>query len=174
MAMDTVVEVDDPSERLRHLFELHHTRLYRFALRLTRRDDEAMDLVQDAFVRAARDASRIPSSDDAAMSWLVRVVVNLARDRHRRAMVRELFGQLHRAEPHDPTPALDAAQTVRAALMSLSPRQRAVVALHHLDGESVDGIASMLGLARVTVRWHLAAARQCLAQLLRVKGAGDE
>ena len=174
MTMDAVVAGVDPAERLQHLFELHHARLYRFALRLTRCDDEAMDLVQDAFVRAARDASRVPAGDDAAMSWLVRVVVNLARDRYRRAMVRELFGRLHRAEPHDPTPALDAAQIVRAALMNLPPRQRAIVALHHLDGEPVSVIASMLGLAQVTVRWHLAAARKRLAELLRVKGVTNE
>lgn len=174
MAMDAAVVEADPTERLQHLFELHHARLYRFALRLTRRDDEAMDLVQDAFVRAARDVSRIPAGDDAAMSWLVRVVVNLARDRYRRAMVRELFSRLHRSEPNDPTPALDAAQTVRAALMTLPPRQRAVVVLHHLDGESVAAIASTLGLAQVTVRWHLAAARKRLAELLRVKGVTNE
>jgi len=47
---------------------------------------------------------------------------------------------------------------------SLPPRQRAVVVLHHLDGESVASIAAMLRVAEVTVRWHLAAARKRLRE----------
>jgi RNA polymerase sigma-70 factor (ECF subfamily) len=152
----------DDGEWLARLFDRHQARLYRFALRLAGTDDEAKDLVQDAFVRAAH--GRVPARDDEAMSWLVRVVVNLSRDRWRRRRVREAF---HRAAPpawHDPTAALDAAATVRAALSSLPPRQRAIVVLHHLDGESVAAIAVMLRVAQVTVRWHLAAARKRLRE----------
>ncbi|HEY6139427.1 MAG TPA: sigma factor, partial [Thermoanaerobaculia bacterium] len=72
----------DGGERLAELFDRHQARLYRFALRLSGSDDEAKDLVQDAFVRAAR--ARVPEDDEAALRWLVRVVTNLARDRWRR------------------------------------------------------------------------------------------
>jgi tetratricopeptide (TPR) repeat protein len=50
----------DGGERLAELFDRHQARLYRFALRLSGSDDEAKDLVQDAFVRAAR--ARVPES----------------------------------------------------------------------------------------------------------------
>lgn len=152
----------DDGERLAQLFDRHQSRLYRFALRLSRNDEEAKDLVQDAFVRAAR--ARVPEDDEAALSWLVRVVVNLARDQWRRRVVREAFQRFARVVSHDPTPALDAAATVRAALASLPPRQRAIVALHHFDGETVEAIAATLGIAQVTVRWHLAAARKRLLE----------
>jgi RNA polymerase sigma-70 factor (ECF subfamily) len=142
------------------LFDRHQARLYRFALRLSGSDEEAEDLVQDAFVRAAR--ARVPEDDEAALRWLVRVVENLARDRWRRRVVRETFARVRRSETYDPRPALDAAATVRAALASLSPRQRAIVVRHHLDGEDAAAIAATLGIAPVTVRWHLAAARKRL------------
>jgi RNA polymerase sigma-70 factor, ECF subfamily len=158
-------QLDTRGDRLAALFERHQARLYRFALRLASDDEEAKDLVQDAFIRAA--SARIPDDDAAAGAWLVRVVVNLARDRWRRNRVRDLAKHALGRESHDPRPAMDAAVTVRTALASLPPRQRAVITLHYLDGESVASIAVTLRLARVTVRWHLAAARQRLAALLR-------
>ncbi|HEY6137535.1 MAG TPA: sigma-70 region 4 domain-containing protein, partial [Thermoanaerobaculia bacterium] len=81
--------------------------------------------------------------------------------------VRETFARVTRAETHDPRLSLDAAAAVRAALSSLPPRQRAVVVLHHFDGEDAAAIAATLGIAQVTVRWHLAAARKRLERILR-------
>lgn len=157
----------DDDQRLAQLYDRFSTRLFRFALRVSRDDGEARDFVHDAFVRAARDPRRVPAEDAEAVAWLLRVVVNLARDRYRQLRVREAFGRLFRHEVHDPAPALDAAATVRKALAALPPRQRAVIALHHLDGESVGEIAAALSLSQATVRWHLAAARKRLAVLLK-------
>jgi RNA polymerase sigma-70 factor (ECF subfamily) len=162
-----VASDDDPRERLERLFDRHHLRLYRFALRMTRGADEALDVVQEAFVRAARDASRLPADDDLAGAWLVRVVVNLLHDAYRREAVRRAF----RAAPpvqtqRDFAEAIVARDAVRFALRELPPRQRAVIVLHELEERSVAEIADELGVTRVTVRWHLAAARKRLASLL--------
>jgi len=167
MAMAGEIVVIDTEDRLARLYDRFSARLYRFALRMARDDGEAKDLVHDAYIRAARDLRRVPEIDYEAMAWLVRVVVNLARDRHRRRMVRETFALAFRQPSNDPRQALEAGQTVRNALSKLPPRQRAIVALHHLDGEPVAVIAAMLNLAPATVRWHLAAARKRLAVLLK-------
>jgi RNA polymerase sigma-70 factor (ECF subfamily) len=154
--------------RLEQLYDRFSARLFRFALRLSRDDAEARDYVHDAYVRAARDLRRVPLADSEAMAWLIRVVVNLARDRYRRAVVRDAFARLTmRRETHDPSAALDAGAVVRKAIASLSPRQRAIVVLHHLDGEPVADIALTLDLSPATVRWHLADARKRLAVLLK-------
>jgi len=155
----------DPRERLGRLFDRHHLRLHRFALRMTRGDDDALDLVQETFVRAARDHDRIPADDAQAGAWLVRVLVNLLRDRHRRALVRRAF-HIDPPQQHDFTKAVDARTAVRAAIAELPPRQRAIVVLHELEERTVNEIAAELNLAAVTVRWHLAAARKRLAGLL--------
>ena len=165
LAGDEAVTETSPNDRLAALYDRHHARLYRFALRLSRDDEEAKDLLQEAFIRAA--SARVPSDDASAGAWLVRVVLNLARDRWRRRRLRRAFAYLTGPESHDPRPALDAAATVRAAIASLPPRQRAVVVLHHLEEESVADIAATLHLSRVTVRWHLAAARKRLQDILR-------
>ena len=159
---------DDPRKRLERLFDRHHLRLYRFALRMTRGADEALDVVQEAFVRAARDVGRLPVDDTLAGAWLVRVVVNLLHDAYRREAVRRAF----RAAPppeqpqHDFAEAIIARDAVRFAIAQLPPRQRAIIVLHELEERSVAEIADELRVTRVTVRWHLAAARKRLATLL--------
>jgi RNA polymerase sigma-70 factor (ECF subfamily) len=166
-AEEPLLAPEQPGERLGRLFDRHHLRLYRFALRMTRGDDEALDLVQDAFVRAARDQRRLPEDDAEAGAWLVRVVVNLLHDRYRRQQVRSAFRMAHRPAPErDFTAAIEARDAVRTAIAELPPRQRAIIVLHELEDETVSDIASKLGLASVTVRWHLAAARKRLSKLL--------
>ena len=53
-----------------------------------------------------------------------------------------------------------------ARLTRLSPRRRAVVVLHELEGRPSREVARLLGIAEVTVRWHLLAARRELARVL--------
>ncbi len=61
--------------------------------------------------------------------------------------------------------------TLRSALAHLSSRQRAVVVLHELEELAVTDVARLLGIAAVTVRWHLLAARRHLAATLRAPRA---
>jgi RNA polymerase sigma factor (sigma-70 family) len=55
---------------------------------------------------------------------------------------------------------------VWAALDDLSPRRRAIVILSELDGLTPDAIAALLGVASMTVRWHLSLARRELRRAL--------
>jgi RNA polymerase sigma-70 factor (ECF subfamily) len=158
------------TERLGTLFDACHGRLYRLARRLVSDPEEARDLVQEAFLRAARRLHSLPADDPGAEAWLTRVVVNLCRDRHRRLAVRR------RDARHLATPATDPASSpedraaarsaVEAALATLPARRRAVVVLHELEELGTAEIARLLGVTRVTVRWHLAAGRKDLARQL--------
>jgi len=159
------------TDRLARLFDAHHERLFRLARRLSSDREEARDLVQEAFLRAARQPGKVPEGDQPEEAWLVRTLVNLCRDRFRRLVVRSLAAsQIRREErapvSHHPEEAAVARATVTAALARLSPRRRAVVVLHELEGVAVREVARLLGVAEVTVRWHLLAARRDLASLL--------
>ena len=54
------VEEDSP-ERLAALFDAHHERLYRLTGRLTSNADDALDLVQETFLRPARRHAAVPT-----------------------------------------------------------------------------------------------------------------
>lgn len=160
--------------RLGALFDAHHQRLYRLARRMSRNGDDARDLVQDTFLRAARSPRSIPEGGSSEEAWLVRVLVNLCRDRWRQRATRQRLDALSDPLPQvttpDPEAALVARSVVQRGLAALAPRRRAVVVMHELDGMSVDTIARTLGVAAVTVRWHLSRGRLQLAQVIQSQG----
>jgi DNA-directed RNA polymerase specialized sigma24 family protein len=57
--------------------------------------------------------------------------------------------------------------TVWRTLDALTPRRRAVVVMHELEGLTMSAIASLLGISAITVRWHLSIGRRDLARALR-------
>lgn len=161
-------------DRLASLFDTHHRRLFSLALRLCSDREEARDLVQETFLRAARQQQSLPEGESSGEAWLVRTLVNLCRDRYRRLAVRsqareELTreGRQERAHPRShPEDAHVARATVQAALARLSPRRRAVLVLHEIEDRPVREVARLLGVTEVTVRWHLLAARREMARVL--------
>lgn len=166
---------DGREDRLARLFDIHQRRLFLLAMRMAPDREEARDLVQETFLRAARQPGALPDGDAPGEAWLVRTLVNLCKDRYRRRAVRaRTAGSLGDgdAEPGTahPEEAEVARATVKAALARLSPRRRAVIALHELEGVPVRGVARLLGVTEVTVRWHLLAARRELARLLSAEG----
>jgi RNA polymerase sigma factor (sigma-70 family) len=166
-AMAIAVE-ERPSDRIAALFDAHHQRLYRLARRLTHSADDALDLVQDTFLRAARAPGSVPIGAEREEAWLVRVLINLRRDQWRKAAVQKRYDepspQFQAAPDHGS--AVIARATIRRALDLLPPRRRAVVVMHELEGLAISAIAAQLGISAITVRWHLAMGRRDLTRVL--------
>jgi RNA polymerase sigma-70 factor (ECF subfamily) len=161
----------DASGRLGALFDAHHQRLYRLARRLAGCAEDARDLVQETFLRAARSPAAIPEGAPHEEAWLVRILINIARDRwRRRAVHRRTEPQQHSTgrAVSDPESAAVAHATIWRALESLAPRRRAVVVMYELEGLAIPAISKLLGVTPVTVRWHLSRGRHELARVLDV------
>ena len=97
-AIPMPVAVDEPPEnaasRVGALFDVHHQRLFKLARRLSRNAEDARDLVQETFLRAARSPRSIPEGAPNEEAWLVRVLINICRDRWRHSAVRVRAGSI--------------------------------------------------------------------------------
>jgi RNA polymerase sigma factor (sigma-70 family) len=163
---------EDPAGRIADLFQAHHARLFRLARRLVRGSDDPLDLVQETFLRAARAPDRVPVGASNEEAWLVRVLINLCKDSWRHHAVRSRAIVERRVEAPgacDGEPGMVAHAIVWQALDRLPPRRRAILVMYELEGASIPAIAALLGVAAVTVRWHLMVGRREMARAL-----GDE
>lgn len=140
------------------------------ARRLMQDPDDADDLVQDAFLRALE---RIDGFDAERPfgPWFFRLLVNAGRDTHRRHAVRRTEPESVDAASRDPSPlqatvGAEIRERFETALEALPPRQRAIVWSFEVDGMTTGEIAEELGVAQVTVRWHLHHGRRALQTAL--------
>lgn len=174
-----VIADADPAERLASLFDANYDRLYRLARRLAQNADDALDLVQETFLRAARRPKSIPAGPSNEEAWLVRVLINIRRDQWRRRSVRVRQEEstcrdaLHKNRRTDPEASLIARTAVWQALDVLPPHRRAIVVMHELEDLPVSNIASLLGISAITVRWHLSMGRRELARTLKTSGGTE-
>jgi RNA polymerase sigma-70 factor (ECF subfamily) len=165
----------------------YQERLYHTAYRLLGNADDAMDVVQEAFLNAYQSLRQF-KGDARFFTWLYRIAVNSAislRRRSARVGSPRLLGSTDRpgaggADPPDeshgsePGSALERAEEearLQAALDSLTPEHRAVLVLKEIEGRKYDVIAEVLGVPIGTVRSRLHRARLELRD--RLQGAAE-
>lgn len=129
----------------------------------------AEEIAQEAFLRAYLRWAAV-SAMDWPGAWVRRVAVNVATSRLRRAgaETRALLRLAGRRGPDLPGIPDDAA-AFWAAVRRLPRRQATAVALHYGDDLSVAAIAAVMGCAEGTVKSHLAAGRERLAEVLSTR-----
>lgn len=113
--------------------------------------DVAAELAQEAL---ARLWERWPSltAVQSPEAWTYRVAFNLAASRYRRrAAERRAMARAGANRPPAPPEPADAL-AVRAAVLGLPPRQRAVVVLRYYADLTVDDVAAVVGCAPGTVK----------------------
>jgi RNA polymerase sigma-70 factor (ECF subfamily) len=156
----------------------HLDALYRTALRLTGRPQDAEDLVQETYLRAWRSLHTYkPGTNPKA--WLFRILHNARIDRYRastRAVqtVDEIEGQDPAFVVNETPESLVLAGVmepeIRQALMDLPEVFRSCVTLADLEGFSYQEIADILGIPRGTVMSRLFRGRRAMRKALAKYG----
>jgi RNA polymerase sigma-70 factor (ECF subfamily) len=153
-------------EALTPLMERHYRRVYRIALAYLRDADDALDAVQETFVKAFEHAARWNPAAEVA-PWLMRIAVNHSIDRYRRTRRRrrteeplEPADREAQVAAPDPSPerrvhGRELSERIASALQALPERQRDVFVLRHYDEMSLEEIARCLGLSLGTVKSSL-------------------
>jgi RNA polymerase sigma-70 factor (ECF subfamily) len=154
------VGADRRSDDLDSAFRANRDWLVRRLALIVGDAEEARDLAQEAFVRAA-ERWPLPEGGDPAR-WLSTVGVRLAIDERRR---RRRWGFLELRET-DSTWAIAADPDLWRALSRLDRRTRAAIVLTTLDGFSQDEVAAMLEVPRGTVASWISRGRERLREEL--------
>lgn len=148
------------------LVEGHQARAWRVARNMVPSDEDARDLVQEAFLRVFRHIARF-DFQHAFSTWLYRIVTNLAIDHLRKR--RPTFSTASSDEEQPEMELLDhgaprpearleseeTAAEVRACLETLAPHFQSALVLRELEGLPCTEIADIVGATHVTVRWRL-------------------
>jgi RNA polymerase sigma factor (sigma-70 family) len=151
----------------------HLDAAYNFARWLTRNEQDAEDIVQEAYLRAFRFFPSFQGGD--ARAWLMKIVRNTCYTwlhANRRLRNAEEFDEnFFPADPRSPNPEQVALQNdrstlLRNALEELSPSFRELLILRELEGMTYREIADITGMPAGTVMSSLSRARRGLRQIL--------
>jgi len=173
------------TERKQHFEEMvtgHLDSLYRTAFTLTRRREEAEDLVQEALLKAWRGLDSFKEGFNPR-NWLIAILVNTHRDRYRKHKLapvttpleaddRYLYEGAVEAEtlaggnPEDLVVADELSDPVLKAIQHLPAVFRDPLLLVDLEGFSYREAAEILGVLTGTVMSRLYRARKRLSQEL--------
>lgn len=173
---------DGDADAFGALFDLHHERVFRQALRLTSSVHDAEDVTAVVFLEAwrRRDAMRVVNG--SVIGWLLVTANNVHRNHLRSSRrYREALGHLpppENAPDHsgvvDDRLDTDARRaSVRAALARLPKRDQDIITLCVFEELSTTDAAEALGVAPGTVKSRLSRAKAHLAELLGEHGATD-
>lgn len=169
------------AEAFGRLVTTYQPRVYMTAHRMLQNHDDALDVVQDAFLRAWR---KLPEFDPKAAfgAWITRIAANASIDVIRRRQTRAPSplpdGPLHADAGSQTTPGaaptpgdtLDESwirERYQSALATLSDDHRAVLVLKEFDDLSYREIADTLGCSVGTVMSRLFYARQKMQTALK-------
>ncbi len=141
--------------------------LLAYARLLTKDDVEAQDVLQDALVKCF-SKGRAFTHVNTAEAYVRRAIPTVFIDGiRRRDAARRAHDRHERLQgTASDGPDREAVMDVRAALHTLSPRERACIVLRFYDDLTVPAIANTLNLAPGTVKRYLADASARLAEQL--------
>jgi RNA polymerase sigma-70 factor, ECF subfamily len=149
------------------LVAAHQRIVYRVALRLLGRPEDAQDVAQEVLLKLYRNLRKL-RDDQHVVAWLYRVTVNACQDALRKRPDWPELAPDHPTMDPDPESQTNFEQRKRilaAALGRLGVKERAAIVLREIEGLSTEEVARILGSAEVTVRSQISTARTKLRRI---------
>ncbi|HHT85405.1 MAG: RNA polymerase sigma factor [Bacillota bacterium] len=163
------------------LVKAYETKLYNVAFRMVSDSEDAMDIVQEVFLKAYQALPNF-RGDSKFSTWIYRICMNASLDHLRRRKKAQVYSldapvefsdseaQRQVEDPVDNTEDLVEArflgEKILAILNDLEPHYRAVVILCDVQGYSYQEIAEILDTSLGTVKSRIHRARNILRKLM--------
>jgi RNA polymerase sigma-70 factor (ECF subfamily) len=161
------------TDAFRAVVDSHQQYAFALAFRIVCDEENARDVVQEAFIRVWR---HLPRYDARAKftTWLYTIVTHLAVDRLRveqRRSGEERLDDAHEAAGGPPLEEeitnRDLAATIKRIAGDLPVKQRLVFVLRDLEDRTLEEIGGILGMSAGAVRTNLCYARRTIRERMR-------
>jgi RNA polymerase sigma-70 factor (ECF subfamily) len=155
----------------------YQNKIYRLARRMTETDEDAEDVLQEAFIKAFKSLKGFKGASKFS-TWLYRITVNLALMKLRRKKLDSVSldeplateeGAVQREiedEGLDPLEELIETESLDEAINDLPKNYRAVFVLRHVEGMSTEETAKIVGISVPAVKSRLHRTRLLLREKL--------
>lgn len=158
----------------RDFVRTHQDKIFRFAMRLIQREEEAKDIVQDVLIKIwerRNDLNKIDNLD----GWMYTVTRNLCIDRIRARKVHlDVNTQVQVADkqdnPHEQTSKNQLMNLIKKLIDQMPEKQKMVIHLRDIEGLSYDEIAESCAIPLAQVKVNLHRARLSLKEKIIQSG----
>ena len=185
------------SAAFRALFDKYHRRAFAVAMGVVKNQDDALDAVQEAFVKVHKNIHKFQGTS-SFYTWLYRIVMNVSIDHVRKKSRRKsldfdeyalheqstvagdgaLLPKVTNANPGKAALRKELGSAIQTALAELPEHHRAVIVLREIEGMSYEEMADALEVPKGTVMSRLFHARKkmqaALAPYLGAEEASED
>lgn len=149
-------------------------KLFRFALRLLGNEEDAKDIIQDAFMKVWHNKEKMGELQNLE-AWCMRITRNLALDKLKSKKYRttdnlDRAGEVpahHQQSPHQRSEQSDLMRRVHGLIHALPEKYRTILQLRDIDGLSYQEIADVLDIEMSEVKVNLHRARKQVREQLQ-------
>jgi RNA polymerase sigma-70 factor (ECF subfamily) len=151
----------------RELYETNYEMIYRLAYRYVKSQPDAEDILQETFIKAFKAIRKFDFNVSSNFSaWIYQICVNCAFDHHRKRKKRQIDQtaslsdiywepEAQNSSPEKSAITNQAVMRVKNALEILSPKQRIIFDLRHLQHKALSEISDRLQCSPSTVKKQL-------------------
>lgn len=183
---------DGDHAAFRQLFERYHRRAFAVALGVVKNKQDALDIVQDAFIKVHRHIGSFQGSS-SFYTWLYRIIMNLAIDQVRKGRHQKdsefdervardsgdvagdgtMLPRMLDSNPSKTAVRRELSEKIQAALQELPEYHRAVILMREVEGLSYEEMSKIMKVPKGTIMSRLFHARRKMQEALEGYLDGD-
>ena len=151
------------------LYRNYYKVMMTVCLRYTRNNEDAVEVLNNGFLRVFKNIRRYDSSQASLYTWIRTIVINSCLDFVKQKQKLEKMYELKEdVEVHIAPEVINKMKGAELLeqIRKLAPATQAVFNLYAIEGYNHKEIGQLLNISTGTSKWHLSEARRILQQLI--------